>query len=118
MSDLPIDFTELADLQTLGISSNFFDFKSTTFESDKYVLCKESLQGGTQNTVSIIDLSNNNEIVKKNMGGDNAIMHPSEMIISIRANGIIVQIFNLNTKEKLKSFQMDEPIVFWKWLNN
>ncbi|KAL6946298.1 Clathrin heavy chain [Hanseniaspora osmophila] len=118
MSDLPIDFTELADLQSLGISSNFFDFKSTTFESDKYVLCKESLQDGTQNTVSIVDLSNNNEIVKKNMGGDNAIMHPSEMIISIRANGIIVQIFNLNTKEKLKSFQMDEPIVFWKWLNN
>ncbi|CAI5151134.1 BEM_HP_G0079460.mRNA.1.CDS.1 [Saccharomyces cerevisiae] len=51
------------------------------------------------------------------MGGDSAIMHPSQMVISVRANGTIVQIFNLETKSKLKSFTLDEPVIFWRWLS-
>ena len=51
------------------------------------------------------------------MGGDSAIMHPSQMVISVRANGTIVQIFNLETKSKLKSFTLEEPVLFWKWLD-
>lgn len=117
MSDLPIEFTQLADLPSLGIDQRFLEFRSTTFESDKYVLVKETSADGA-NTVSIIDLSNNASIDKKNMGGDNAIMHPSKNIIAVRANGKIGQIFDLDTKQKLKAFTMDDSIVFWKWLND
>ncbi|GAV54607.1 hypothetical protein ZYGR_0AN00750 [Zygosaccharomyces rouxii] len=116
MSDLPIEFTELADLQSLGISPQFLDFRSTTFESDHYVTIRETNDG--VNSVAIVDLANNNNVIRKNMGGDSAIMHPSQMVISVRANGTIVQIFNLETKSKLKSFTLDEPVLYWKWLSD
>ncbi|QLQ80085.1 hypothetical protein HG537_0D00850 [Torulaspora globosa] len=116
MSDLPIEFTELADLTSLGISPQSLDFRSTTFESDHYVTVRE-VQNGT-NSVAIVDLANGNQVTRKNMGGDSAIMHPSQMVISVRANGTIVQIFNLETKSKLKSFTLDEPVLFWKWLDD
>ncbi|CCE62974.1 hypothetical protein TPHA_0D03380 [Tetrapisispora phaffii CBS 4417] len=115
MSDLPIEFTELVDLTSLGISPQSLEFRSTTFESDHYVTVRESQDGN--NSVAIVDLSNGNLVTRKNMGGDSAIMHPSQMVISVRANGTIVQIFNLKTKSKLKSFTLDEPVLFWKWLN-
>ncbi|OBA27121.1 clathrin heavy chain [Hanseniaspora valbyensis NRRL Y-1626] len=117
MSDLPIEFTQLADLPSLGIDKKFLEFRSTTFESDKYVLVRETSAEGA-NTVSIIDLSNNSSIDKKNMGGDNAIMHPSKNVIAVRASGTIGQIFDLDSKQKLKAFTMDDSIVFWKWLND
>lgn len=116
MSDLPIEFTELVDLTSLGISPQSLDFRSTTFESDHYVTVRESHDGS--NSVSIVDLANGNQVTKKNMGGDSAIMHPNQRVISVRANGTIVQIFNLETKTKLKSFTLTEPIIFWKWLND
>ena len=116
MSDLPIEFTELVDLTSLGISQQFLDFRSTTFESDHYVTVRETKEGG-QNSVAIVDLANGNHITRKNMGGDSAIMHPSQNVISVRANGTIIQIFNLETKTKLKSFTLDEPVIFWTWLS-
>lgn len=116
MSDLPIDFTELVDLTSLGISPQSLDFRSTTFESDHYVTVRESQNGN--NSVAIVDLQNENQVTRKNMGGDSAIMHPSQMVISVRANGTIVQIFNLEAKSKLKSFTLDEPVLFWKWLSD
>ncbi|CCH60283.1 hypothetical protein TBLA_0C04870 [Henningerozyma blattae CBS 6284] len=115
-SDLPIEFTELVDLTSIGISPQSLDFRSTTFESDRFVTIRETNDGA--NSVSIIDLANNNNVIKKNMGGDSAIMHPEQMVISVRANGTIVQIFNLETKSKLKSFTLNDPCVFWTWLDD
>lgn len=116
MSDLPIEFTELVDLTSIGISPQSLDFRSTTFESDHFVTVRETNNGA--NSVAIVNLKNGNEVIRKNMGGDSAIMHPEQMVISVRANGTIVQIFNLETKSKLKSFQLEEPVIFWKWLSN
>lgn len=116
MSDIPIDFTELTQLTSLGIQPASLDFKSTTLESDSYVCIRELGAGG--NTVSIVDLKNNNEVTRKNMTADNAIMHPSQFVISLRANGTTLQIFNLGTKQRLKSHTLDEPVVFWKWLDD
>ncbi|EGV63105.1 Clathrin heavy chain [Yamadazyma tenuis] len=115
-SDIPIDFTELAQLTSVGIQPASLDFKSTTLESDRYVCVRET--GASGNTVAIVDLYNNNEVTRKNMTADNAIMHPTEFVISLRANGTTIQIFNLGSKQRLKSYTMDEPVVFWKWLNN
>ncbi|ANZ76904.1 BA75_04107T0 [Komagataella pastoris] len=114
-SDIPIEFTEPLQLTDIGIQPQFLDFRSTTLESDRFVCVRE--QGANGNTVSIIDLHNNNNVTKKNMTADNAIMHPSQNVISLRANGTTLQIFNLDTKQRLKSFTMSEPVIFWKWLN-
>jgi clathrin heavy chain len=116
MSDIPIEFTELTDLTSLGINPQSLEFRSTTLESDRYVTVREQVNGA--NTVAIVDLANGNTVTRKNMSADNAILHPSQFIISLRANGTTIQIFNLGTKEKLKSFNMSEPVIFWKWLND
>ncbi|KAG2734205.1 hypothetical protein G9P44_002211 [Scheffersomyces stipitis] len=115
-NDIPIDFTELTQLTSLGIQQSSLDSKSTTLESDHYVCVRES--GPSGNTVAIIDLKNNNEVTRKNMSADNAILHPSQFVISLRANGTTLQIFNLGTKQKLKSFSLAEPVVFWKWISD
>ena len=114
MSDIPIDFTELAQLTLLGISAALLDFRSTTLELDRYVCVRES--GASGNTVAIVDLQNANEVTRKNMSADNAIMHLEQNVIALRANGTTIQIFNLGTKQRLKLHTMDEPVVFWKWL--
>lgn len=116
MSDIPIEFTELADLTALGINQQSLEFRSTTLESDHYVTVREQHNGA--NTVAIVDLKNNNNVTRKNMSADNAILHPSQFVISLRANGTTLQIFNLETKEKLKSYNLDEPVIYWKWLND
>lgn len=115
-NDIPIEFTELTQLTLLGIQPASLDFKSTTLESDHYICVRES--GANGNTVAIVNLKNNNEIIRKNMSADNAIMHPTQNVISLRANGTTLQIFNLGNKQRLKSFTMDEPVVFWKWLSD
>ncbi|ODQ81318.1 hypothetical protein BABINDRAFT_160679 [Babjeviella inositovora NRRL Y-12698] len=115
MSDIPIEFTELAQLTQLGINAQFLDFRSTTLESDRYVCVRES--NNDANTVAIVDLANNNQVTRKNMSADSVIMHQTEFIISLRANGTTIQIFNLESKQRLKSFTMNEPVIFWKWLN-
>lgn len=115
-NDIPIDFTEITQLTSLGISQASLDFKSTTLESDRFVCVRESTSSG--NSVAIVDLQNNNEITRKNMSADNAIMHTKEFIISLRANGTTLQIFNLGTKQRLKSHTMNQPVVFWKWLDD
>ena len=33
------------------------------------------------------------------------------------AAGDSLQIFNLDTKAKVKSFQIAQPVVFWKWVS-
>lgn len=115
-NDIPIDFTELTQLTQLGIQPSSLDFKSTTLESDSYICVRES--GANGNTVAIIDLKNNNAVTRKNMSADSAIMHTTQFVVSLRANGTTLQIFNLGSKQRLKAFTLDEPVVFWKWLND
>lgn len=115
MSDIPINFTQLGELTQLGIQPQSLDFKSTTLESDSYVCIRES--GAQGNTVAIVELKNNLNVVRKNMSADNAIMHPTQNVIALRANGTTLQVFNLESKQRLKSFTLESPVVLWKWLD-
>lgn len=116
MSDNPpIELIDVCQLGQLGIDAQSFNFLATTLESDHYVCSRESTPQG--NAAVIVDLRNNNNVTRKTMSADSVIMHPSQMVIALRANDTTVQIFNLETKERLKSHTMSEKIVFWKWLN-
>lgn len=44
------------------------------------------------NMVAIINLQDNNSVVRKNMTADSAIMHPNEFIIALRAQGRTLQV--------------------------
>lgn len=116
MSDIPINFTQLALLPALGIAPESLDFKSTTLELDRYVCVRES--GASGNTVAIVDLKNNFAVTRKNMSADSAIMHTTENVIALRANGTALQVFNLGTKQRLKLCTIELPVVLWRWLTN
>lgn len=44
------------------------------------------------NKVAIIDLHDNNSVVRKPMSAESAIMNPSQMIIALRAQGGTLQV--------------------------
>lgn len=48
-------------------------------------------------------------------------MHPSEKIIALRAktdgsSGHMIQVLNLETKARVGTAQMTEPVVYWRWV--
>jgi len=112
---LPIKFQELVQLPSLGISPASMGFNTCTMESDRYICVRETNSGPAQ--VAIIDLLNNNNIIKRPIQADSVIMHPHDFVIALRALRTL-QIFNLQTKSKIKSHAMDEDIVFWKWISD
>jgi clathrin heavy chain len=73
------------------------------------------LDGEDKPQVIIINLKNNNEIIKRPIMADSAIMHWHKQVIALKAASRTVQIFDLGAKQKLKAASMNEDIVFWKW---
>lgn len=71
----------------------------------------------TGNTVAIIDLHNNNNVVRRNISADSAIMHPTDFVIAVRSKEGALQAFNLETKQRLGSSQLQVPVVFWTWIS-
>jgi clathrin heavy chain len=69
-----------------------------------------------QNSVSVIDTKSKKAQKYPAKAIDSAIMHPISKVIGFRA-GNNVQIFNLEMKTKMKGVQMNENIVFWKWID-
>ena len=86
-----------------------------TLESDRYVCVREQT-GGDSAQVIIVDLHNQSNTFRRTIKADSAIMHWSKMIIALKAQRTL-QIFNLEAKEKLKSYTMQEDVVFWKWIS-
>lgn len=89
-------------------------------ESDKYICVREvpssSSSSAAQPQVAIIDTSNPSNVIRKPIKADSAIMHPSALIIALKS-GRVLQIFNLELKEKIVQYVMDEDVVFWKWIS-
>jgi clathrin heavy chain len=77
-------------------------------ESDRWIVCVE------QSQVTMIDLQNGAQPQRKAMQAEAALMNPVQNIIALRS-ALILQIFNLDAKAKLKSHTMPEAVVFWKW---
>lgn len=63
----------------------------------------------------IVNLKNGNEVTRRAISADSAIMHWTQEILALKAQGRTIQVFNLATKQKLKSTVMNEDVVFWKW---
>lgn len=88
-----------------------------TLESDHYVCVRQKLNEDEKPQVIIVNLKNNNEVVKRPINADSAIMHWNKNIIALKAQSRTIQIFDLTAKQKLKSAVMSEDVVFWKWYN-
>ena len=88
-------------------------------ESDKFICVRET---GATNSVVIIDVANPLSPVKRPITADSALMNPMSKVIALKATvagtaGDSLQIFNLDAKAKIKSFQITQSVVFWKWIS-
>ena len=90
---------------------------SQTLESDHYVCVRQEGANPGNPEVIIIDLKNNNDIMKRPIKADSAIMHWNKQVIALKAQSRTLQIFDLDKKQKLKSNSMIEDVVFWKWFS-
>jgi len=102
------------------VGQEFINFKSITMESDKYICVRES---GAQNQVVIVDMASPMSPSRRQITADSAIMCPDKKVIALKATtpgvaGDALQVFNLDTKSKLKAYQMPENVEFWKWTSS
>jgi len=79
-------------------------------ESDSWIICVESSQ------VTMVDLKNGGQVTKRNISAEAAIMNPTSNVLALRS-GSTVQIFNLDATQQMKSYNMPEGVVYWKWAN-
>jgi len=108
MAAVPVIFSEALNLQQLGVPEASIKHGLTTMESDKWIICVEPSQ------VTMIDLRNGAQVTRRPIQAEAAIMNPEQNILALRS-GTTLQIFNLDAKAKMKSYNMPEPLVFWKW---
>src|ERR1700735_1212790 len=105
---LPIGFTEILNLTTLGIATSDIVFKNVSLQSSKYVSVREE----GKNSVAIVDTASKN-ILRLPVAVDSAIMNPISKVVALRA-GNHLQIYNLEMKSKMKTTVMDHTVLLWK----
>ncbi|KAL1731173.1 hypothetical protein EV714DRAFT_249463 [Schizophyllum commune] len=108
----PIAFCEHLQLSSLGIQPGAISFQNLTLESDHFICVRNE-----QNQLVIIDLTDPNNVLRRPISADSAIMHPHQKILALKAQRTL-QIFNIETKQKVKSHVSNEDIVFWKWVSD
>mmetsp|Transcript_30328 Transcript_30328/g.70760 ORF Transcript_30328/g.70760 Transcript_30328/m.70760 type:complete len:1710 (-) Transcript_30328:179-5308(-) len=118
--NMPVSLQPVVDLASLGLNPQGFRFGNLTLESDKYISLKDTGADGSSQVV-VIDMHANNAVNKRPMKADATLMNPKDNIIALKGStegqaGQFVQVFNLDTKEKLGVFQAPTNIVFWRWL--
>ncbi|KAG2056844.1 clathrin heavy chain 1 [Suillus hirtellus] len=117
MADIskPITFCEHLQLSSLAIQPSSIGFQTLTLESDHFICVREKIN--EQNQVVIIDLADANNVLRRPISADSAIMHPRNKILALKAARTL-QIFNIETKQKVKSHVNAEDVVFWKWISD
>ncbi|KAG8858441.1 hypothetical protein FRB91_009751 [Serendipita sp. 411] len=111
----PIAFCEHIQLSALGVQPASIGFQSLTLESDHFICVREKV--GEQNQVVIVDLADANNVIRRPITADSAIMHPKDKVIALKAQRQL-QVFNIETKTKVKSHMNSEDVIFWKWISN
>ncbi|XP_062203739.1 clathrin heavy chain 1-like isoform X1 [Phragmites australis] len=117
-ANAPIAMREALTLTSLGIAPQFVTFTHVTMESEKYICVRET---SPQNSVVIIDMAMPMQPLRRPITADSALMNPNSRILALKAQipGTTqdhLQIFNIEAKTKIKSHQMPEQVVFWKWI--
>ncbi|KAH8096034.1 hypothetical protein JL720_3378 [Aureococcus anophagefferens] len=114
MAAIPVNFSEVLNLPSLGVSAGSIKFGSCAMESEKFISVCDNSSGSPQ--VFIVDLASGSppQVTKRPMSAEAAIMNPVSKVLALRA-GTQLQIFNLELRAKMKSHNMTETVVFWRW---
>ncbi|KAK1284421.1 Clathrin heavy chain 2 [Acorus calamus] len=118
-ANAPITMKEILTLPSIGINPQFITFTHVTMESDKHICVRET---SPQNSVVIVDMNMPMQPLRRPITADSALMNPISRILALKAqipgsNQDHLQIFNIEMKAKMKSYQMPEQVVFWKWIS-
>ncbi|KAG5220979.1 Clathrin heavy chain [Salix suchowensis] len=105
----PIAFCEHLQLSMLTYC------QTLTLESDHFICVREKIN--EQNQVVIIDLADANNVLRRPISAESAIMCPHQKILALKAARTL-QIFNIEAKQKVKSHVSNEDVVFWKWVSD
>jgi clathrin heavy chain len=104
-------------------------------ESDKFITVCET----SQQQVAFIDLSAGNSVSRQKMSAEAAIMNPVSKVIALRGEyiffvifyaqrhfprfsyfpslaGQTLQVFNLESRAKMKSYNSPAPVTYWRWI--
>lgn len=92
-------------------------FLGQTLESDSFICIRDKKDESASPEVLIVDLKNNNNVIRRPIKADSAIMHWTRQVIALKAQSRTLQIFDLEQKQKLKSTTMSEDVAFWKWIS-
>ncbi|KAL9644530.1 hypothetical protein ABK040_009394 [Willaertia magna] len=111
---IPIQYTEVFNLTGLGVNPQSISFSTVTLESEKYICVRD--QVSAQKTLQIIEVESQS-LTTQRVNAESAIMHPTTKVLALRDANNALQIFNLDMRAKTKEHQMNEPIVFWKWIS-
>jgi len=115
----PVNVNEVVSLPSLGINQSHISFTHVTMESEKYICVRET---SGNNTVVIVDMASPTQPLRRQITADSALMNPVSKVIALKAvspgtTTDHLQIFNLEMKTKIKSFQMSEAVAYWKWIS-
>ncbi|KAK8792774.1 hypothetical protein WA158_004938 [Blastocystis sp. Blastoise] len=115
MAQVPINFTEVANLSSLGIAPANINFKNVTMVSDKYICIREE---GATPSLAIVDTDKNFQVTRQPMGAEAAIMNPVSKVIALR-KGNQLQVYNLDMKSKMASFKLPDSasVTYWTWID-
>ncbi|CAF0746769.1 unnamed protein product [Didymodactylos carnosus] len=111
---LPIKFQEHLQLQNVGINVSNIGFSSLTMESDKFICVREKVNDTA--SVIIIDMADPQNPIKRPITADSAIMNPASKVIALKAAKTL-QIFNIELRSRMKTYNMVEDCIFWKWVS-
>ena len=81
-AQLPIKFQEHLQLQNAGINVANISFSTLTMESDKFICIREKVADVSQ--VTIIDMNDVTNPIKRPITADSAIMHPTSKVIALK----------------------------------
>ncbi|VEL13569.1 unnamed protein product [Protopolystoma xenopodis] len=109
---LPIKFQEHLQLISIGIQPSSIGFNTLTMESDKFICVREKT--GETSHVVIIDLADPTNPTRRPIVADSIIMNPVSKVMALKAARTL-QIFNIELKSKMKTFNMTEDVTLWKW---
>jgi len=115
MAEEPVEVAELGNLAAAGIQAGSLSFSTTTLEGDNFACVREKNAQGQMELV-MVDLKAGLRATRRPMAADSAIINPERQVIALKA-GAILQIFDLEKRAKLKSVQISETVVFWKWVS-
>lgn len=118
---MPISLATTINLADHGINAQAFRFGNLTMESDKWLSVKDAAADGSSQVV-VFDMHNNNAINRRPMKAEASLMSPTDNTMALKGStpgtpGHFVQVFNLDSKEKLGVYQSSVNIVFWRWIS-